>query len=91
LRREAELIRIQELVVAAGALARCNGREDDEDYRRSDTPDWSIEQGKRQFDEQAEGLPKAFIVKALVLVMHRDHLNFLQPRSEQLAHPDRVY
>jgi hypothetical protein len=36
LRREAELIRIQELVVAAGALARCNGRDsNDGSYDRA--------------------------------------------------------
>jgi hypothetical protein len=40
------------------------------DYRRNDTPNWSVEQAQRQFDEQAEGLPKALIVTAVVLDCH---------------------
>ena len=40
------------------------------DYRRGDTPDWSNEQAQRQFDKQAEGLPKPFIVNAVVLDCH---------------------
>jgi hypothetical protein len=38
--------------------------------RFPDSADWSIEQAQRQFDEQAEGLPKAFIVNAVVLDCH---------------------
>lgn len=43
---------------------------DPEDYRRSDTPDWSVDQAQREFDEQAAPLSKAFIVKAVVLDCH---------------------
>jgi hypothetical protein len=43
---------------------------DGTDYRRSDTPDWSVEQAQCHFDEQAESLSKAFIVKPVVLDCH---------------------
>jgi hypothetical protein len=43
---------------------------DAEDYRRSDTPDWSVDQAQREFDEQAAPLSKTFIVKAVVLDCH---------------------
>ena len=43
---------------------------DTADYPRNDTPDWSIEQAQRQFDEQTAALPKAFIVNAVVLDCH---------------------
>jgi len=43
---------------------------DGADYRRSDTPDWSVEQAQGHLDEQAGPLSKAFIVKAVVLDCH---------------------
>ena len=43
---------------------------DDTDYRRSDTPDWSVKQAQDHLDEQAGLLPTTFIVKAVVLDCH---------------------
>jgi len=43
---------------------------DGTDYRRSDTPDWSVEQAQGHLDQQAGPLSKTFIVKAVVLDCH---------------------
>ena len=40
------------------------------DYRRGDTPDWSIKQAQDHLNEQAGSISKAFIVKAVVLDCH---------------------
>jgi hypothetical protein len=43
---------------------------DPRDYRRNETADWTIHEAQRHFDEQAAGMPKAFIVRAVVLDCH---------------------
>ena len=43
---------------------------DPRDYRRNDTADWTIHEAQRHFDEQAAGMPKSFIMSAVVLDCH---------------------
>jgi predicted NACHT family NTPase len=43
---------------------------DPTDYRRGRTPDWSLDQAQSRLDQEAAGLPSAFIVRPVVLDCH---------------------
>jgi hypothetical protein len=43
---------------------------DSRDYRRARTPDWTVNQAQSRLDQEAAGLPSAFIVRPVVLDCH---------------------
>jgi hypothetical protein len=43
---------------------------DSEDYRRGRTPDWTLGEAQSRLDQEATGLPPAFIVRPVVLDCH---------------------